>query len=498
MSDILSMTAAAARQALDNKTISAVELTEAYIKAGDDTADNNAYVLRTSEKAMDMAKASDARLAEGTGGLLEGIPIGVKDMFCTKGVETTASSAILKGFVPPYESTVTENLWQDGAVMLGKINCDEFAMGSANETSAFGAVINPWTASEGPLKGKALTPGGSSGGSAAAMAARSTLLAPGTDTGGSIRQPAAFCGLVGMKPTYGRCSRLGIVAFASSLDQAGPITRDVADCALMMTSMSSHDKGDSTSIDAPLPDLMDALASAKNEGIKGMRIGIPDEYTVDGMPDQIVKLWEMGRKWLEDAGASCVPVSLPHTQYALPAYYIIAPAEASSNLARYDGVRYGLRVDGESLDDMYARTRGAGFGDEVKRRILIGTYVLSAGYYDAYYIKAQKVRRLIQNDFTNVFADVDALLTPSTPSAAFAIGDESKDPLSMFLNDVFTVPANLAGIPAISVPAGLSSDGLPLGLQLIAPALREDTLIRGAAMLEQCADFHHVASGAAS
>ncbi|MEC8728205.1 MAG: Asp-tRNA(Asn)/Glu-tRNA(Gln) amidotransferase subunit GatA [Pseudomonadota bacterium] len=498
MSDILSMTAAAARQALDNKTISAVELTEAYIKAGDDTADNNAYVLRTSEKAMDMAKASDARLAEGTGGLLEGIPIGVKDMFCTKGVETTASSAILKGFVPPYESTVTENLWQDGAVMLGKINCDEFAMGSANETSAFGAVINPWTASEGPLKGKALTPGGSSGGSAAAMAARSTLLAPGTDTGGSIRQPAAFCGLVGMKPTYGRCSRLGIVAFSSSLDQAGPITRDVADCALMMTSMSSHDKGDSTSIDAPLPDLMDALASAKNEGIKGMRIGIPDEYTVDGMPDQIVKLWETGRKWLEDAGASCVPVSLPHTQYALPAYYIIAPAEASSNLARYDGVRYGMRVDGESLDDMYARTRGAGFGDEVKRRILIGTYVLSAGYYDAYYIKAQKVRRLIQNDFTNVFADVDALLTPSTPSAAFAIGDESKDPLSMFLNDVFTVPANLAGIPAISVPAGLSSDGLPLGLQLIAPALREDTLIRGAAMLEQCADFHHVASGAAS
>lgn len=498
MSDILSMTAVAARQALDNKTISAVELTEAYIKAADDTADNNAYVLRTSDKAMEMAKASDKRLAKGEAGLLDGIPIGVKDMFCTQGVETTASSAILKGFVPPYESTVTENLWQDGAVMLGKINCDEFAMGSANETSVFGAVTNPWTASEGPLQGKALTPGGSSGGSAAAMAARSTLLAPGTDTGGSIRQPAAFCGLVGMKPTYGRCSRRGIVAFASSLDQAGPITRDVADCALMMTSMSSYDSGDSTSIDAPLPDLMDAFASAKNAGIKGMRIGIPDEYTVDGMPDQIASLWETGRKWLEDAGAVCVPVSLPHTQYALPAYYIIAPAEASSNLARYDGVRYGQRVDGASLDDMYAKTRGAGFGDEVKRRILIGTYVLSAGYYDAYYIKAQKVRRLIQNDFTNVFADVDALLTPSTPSAAFALGDESKDPLSMFLNDVFTVPANLAGIPAISVPAGLSSDGLPLGLQLIAPSLREDTLIKGAAILESAAGFDHIASGAAS
>ncbi len=498
MSDILAMTAVAARQALDNKSISAVELTEAYIKAGQDTSENNAYVLTTPDKAMDMAKASDARLARGDAGLLEGIPIGVKDMFCTKGVETTASSRILKGFVPTYESTVTQNLWQDGAVMLGKINCDEFAMGSANETSAFGAVINPWTASDGPLKGKALTPGGSSGGSAAVMAARSALLAPGTDTGGSIRQPAAFCGLVGLKPTYGRCSRLGIVAFASSLDQAGPITRDVADCALMMTSMASYDKGDSTSIDAPMPDLMAALSKARNEGVKNMRIGIPDEYTIDGMPEQIVTLWEQGRQWLEDAGAICVPVSLPHTKYALPAYYIIAPAEASSNLARYDGVRYGQRVEGATLDEMYAKTRGAGFGDEVKRRILIGTYVLSAGYYDAYYIKAQKIRRLIQNDFHQVFSDVDALLTPSTPSAAFALGDEDKDPVSMFLNDVFTVPANLAGIPAISVPAGLSSDGLPLGLQLIAPALREDTLIEGAAMLEKAAGFDHVASGAAS
>jgi len=493
MSDLLSLTAVAVRSALDKKECSASELTAAYLKAIEDTADNNAYVAITADKATDMAKASDARLAKGEGGALEGIPVGVKDMFCTKGVETTASSQILKGFVPTYESTVTSHLWADGAVMLGKLNCDEFAMGSANETSAFGPVNNPWTATNGDLMGKALTPGGSSGGSAAAMAARSCLLAPGTDTGGSIRQPAAFCGMVGLKPTYGRCSRRGIVAFASSLDQAGPITRDVADCALMMTSMAGHDEGDSTSIDAPMPDLMAAFSM----GIKGMRIGIPDEYTLDGMNPEIVALWEQGRAWLEDAGASCVPVSLPHTQYALPAYYIVAPAEASSNLARYDGVRYGQRVEGATLDEMYAKTRGAGFGDEVKRRILIGTYVLSAGYYDAYYIKAQQVRRLIQQDFLTVFEQVDALLTPSTPTAAFPLG-EKMDAVSMFLNDVFTVPANLAGIPAISVPSGLSSDGLPLGLQLIAPALREDTLIRGAAVIEKAAGFDHVATGAAS
>ena len=493
MSDLLSLTAVAARSALDKKECSASELTAAYLKAIEDTADNNAYVAVTAEKAMDMAKASDTRLAKGEGGALEGIPVGVKDMFCTKGVETTASSQILKGFVPTYESTVTSHLWADGAVMLGKLNCDEFAMGSANETSVFGPVTNPWTAASGDLKGKALTPGGSSGGSAAAMAARSCLLAPGTDTGGSIRQPAAFCGMVGLKPTYGRCSRRGIVAFASSLDQAGPITRDVADCALMMTSMAGHDAGDSTSIDAPMPDLMAALST----GVKGMRIGIPDEYTLEGMNPEIVALWEKGRAWLEDAGASCVPVSLPHTQYALPAYYIVAPAEASSNLARYDGVRYGQRVEGATLDDMYAKTRGAGFGDEVKRRILIGAYVLSAGYYDAYYIKAQQVRRLIQQDFLTVFEQVDALLTPSTPTAAFPLG-EKMDAVSMFLNDVFTVPANLAGIPAISVPSGLSSDGLPLGLQLIAPALREDTLIRGAAVIEKAAGFDYVATGAAS
>jgi aspartyl-tRNA(Asn)/glutamyl-tRNA(Gln) amidotransferase subunit A len=493
MSDLLSLTAIAARSALDKKEISASELTAAYLKAVEDTAGNNAYVAVTAEKATDMAKASDARLAKGEGGPLEGIPVGVKDMFCTKGVETTASSKILKGFVPTYESTVTSHLWADGAVMLGKLNCDEFAMGSANETSAFGSVTNPWAAASGDLKGKALTPGGSSGGSAAAMAARSCLLAPGTDTGGSIRQPAAFCGMVGLKPTYGRCSRRGIVAFASSLDQAGPITRDVADCALMMTSMAGHDAEDSTSIDAAMPDLMAALSA----GVKGMRIGIPDEYTLDGMNPEIVALWEQGRAWLEDAGASCVSVSLPHTQYALPAYYIVAPAEASSNLARYDGVRYGQRVEGATLDEMYAKTRGEGFGDEVKRRILIGTYVLSAGYYDAYYIKAQQVRRLIQQDFLTVFDQVDALLTPSTPTAAFALG-EKMDAVSMFLNDVFTVPANLAGIPAISVPSGLSSDGLPLGLQLIAPALREDTLIRGAAVIEKAAGFDHVATGAAS
>ncbi len=493
MSDLLSLTAIAARSALDKKEISASELTAAYLKAVEDTAGNNAYVAVTAEKATDMAKASDARLAKGEGGPLEGIPVGVKDMFCTKGVETTASSQILKGFVPTYESTVTSHLWSDGAVMLGKLNCDEFAMGSANETSAFGPVTNPWVAASGDLKGKALTPGGSSGGSAAAMAARSCLLAPGTDTGGSIRQPAAFCGMVGLKPTYGRCSRRGIVAFASSLDQAGPITRDVADCALMMTSMAGHDAEDSTSIDAAMPDLMAALSA----GVKGMRIGIPDEYTLDGMNPEIVALWEQGRAWLEDAGASCVSVSLPHTQYALPAYYIVAPAEASSNLARYDGVRYGQRVEGATLDEMYSKTRGEGFGDEVKRRILIGTYVLSAGYYDAYYIKAQQVRRLIQQDFLTVFDQVDALLTPSTPTAAFALG-EKMDAVSMFLNDVFTVPANLAGIPAISVPSGLSSDGLPLGLQLIAPALREDTLIRGAAVIEKAAGFDHVATGAAS
>ena len=493
MSELLSMTAVAARAGLEKKAFSARELTEAYLKAADDTAALNVYVAMTADKARAMADASDARLAKGDARPLEGIPIGIKDMFCTEGVETTASSRILQGFVPRYESTVTARLWDAGGVMLGKLNCDEFAMGSANETSAFGAAVNPWQATSGALKGKALTPGGSSGGSAAAMAARACLLAPGTDTGGSIRQPAALCGLVGLKPTYGRCSRRGIIAFASSLDQAGPLTRDVADCALMLTAMAGHDAGDSTSLSAPLPDLESALTA----GVKGMRIGIPDEYTLDSMNAEIIALWQQGRAWLEDAGAQCVSVSLPHTRYALPAYYIIAPAEASSNLARYDGVRYGQRVEGATLDEMYAKTRGAGFGDEVKRRVLIGTYVLSAGYYDAYYIKAQQVRRLIQEDFSKVFQDVDALLTPSTPTPAFALGAEM-DALTMYLNDVFTVPANLAGIPAISVPAGLSSEGLPLGLQLIAPAMREDQIMRGGAVLEKAAGFTHIAKGAAA
>jgi len=490
MNDLLKMTAVEARAALEAKSISAVELTDAYLQAADATVALNAYTEITHDKARAMAKASDARLAKGEGGALEGLPVGVKDLFCTIGVETTACSNILNGYKPVYESTVTQNLWNDGAVMLGKLNCDEFAMGSANETSARGAVASPWTVSG---DDQDYAPGGSSGGSAASVAARSSLFATGTDTGGSIRQPAAFCGVVGIKPTYGRCSRRGIVAFASSLDQAGPIARDVADGALMLQSMVSHDAGDSTSVTEPMPDLMAGL----NDGIKGMTIGIPAEYTMDGMDGEITSLWEEGRKWLEDAGASCVEVSLPHTKYALPTYYIIAPAEASSNLARYDGVKYGQRVEGDSLDDMYARTRAAGFGDEVTRRILIGTYVLSAGYYDAYYLKAQKTRRLIQNDFIEAFKSVDALLTPATPSAAFPIGQKITDPVTMYLNDVFTVPASLAGVPAMSEPAGLAEIGWPLGLQLIAPSFREDTLVKAGRVVEKAAGFSAVAARAA-
>jgi aspartyl-tRNA(Asn)/glutamyl-tRNA(Gln) amidotransferase subunit A len=492
MAEFLDMNAAEARTALDNKSISAAELTEAYLAAAEATKGLNAYTEITHDKARAMAKASDDRLAKGEGGVLEGLPIGIKDLFCTEGVETTACSNILKGYTPVYESTVTQNLWADGAVMLGKLNCDEFAMGSTNETSAQGAVISPWVA-EGESGG--YVPGGSSGGSAAAVAARSCLLATGTDTGGSIRQPAAFCGVVGIKPTYGRCSRKGIIAFASSLDQAGALARTVADSALMLQSMMSHDLGDSTSVAEPMSDFMAQI----DDGVKGLRVGIPAEYTMDGMADDIIQQWESGRKWLEDAGATCVEVSLPHTKYALPAYYIIAPAEASSNLARYDGVRYGQRVDGKTLDEMYANTRAAGFGDEVIRRILIGTYVLSAGYYDAYYIKAQKIRRLIQNDFIDVFKDVDVLLTPTTPSAAFPLrqdgaGGGDIDPITIYLNDVFTVPASLAGIPAISVPSGLAHNGLPLGLQLIAPSFREDVLIRAGRVVEQGAEFNAAAS----
>lgn len=481
MSDLLSLSAVEARVALDKKDISAVELTTAYLAAAEETAALNNYVARTADQALAMAAESDKRIADGKAGLLEGVPIGVKDLFCTKGVASTACSRILDGFVPRYESTVTANLWAAGGVMLGKLNCDEFAMGSANETSAFGAAINPWQGAD-KLD---LVPGGSSGGSASAVAARSALMATGTDTGGSIRQPAAFCGVVGLKPTYGRCSRWGIVAFASSLDQAGPFTRTVADNALMMTAMASHDPKDSTSSAVPLQD----LAAAVTTGVKGMKIGVPKEYVMDGMDSEVTALWQQGQAWLQAAGAELVEVSLPQTKYALPAYYIIAPAEASSNLARYDGVRYGSRVEAGSLDGMYEATRAAGFGDEVQRRIMIGTYVLSAGYYDAYYLKAQKVRRLIKNDFDSVFETVDALITPATPTAAFPVGRKIDDPVTNFLNDVFTVPANLAGLPGMSVPAGLSKDGLPLGLQIVGKAFDEASLYRVGGVIEAAANF---------
>jgi aspartyl-tRNA(Asn)/glutamyl-tRNA(Gln) amidotransferase subunit A len=486
MADLLSLSAVEARAALDAGEVSAPELTGAYLAAIEETGALNNYVAVTADKAMEMAEASQARIKAGEAGLIEGIPVGVKDLFCTAGVASTACSKILEGFTPTYESTVTANLWREGGVMLGKINCDEFAMGSANETSAFGPAINPWQAAD----GADLVPGGSSGGSASAVAARSALLATGTDTGGSIRQPAAFCGVVGMKPTYGRCSRWGIVAFASSLDQAGPFSRTVADNALMMQAMASHDLKDSTSADTPLPDLMAAL----DKGVKGMKIGVPSEYVMDGMDSEVVALWEKGQAWLRDAGAELVEISLPHTKYALPAYYIIAPAEASSNLARYDGVRYGLRVEADSLDDMYGETRAAGFGDEVQRRIMIGTYVLSAGYYDAYYLKAQKVRRLIKQDFDTAYETVDAILTPATPTAAFPVGRKVDDPVTNFLNDVFTVPANLAGLPGMAVPAGLNADGLPLGLQILGRPFDEATLYSIGRVIEDAAAFDAVPS----
>ena len=482
MSNLLSLTALQARNGLAKGDFTATELTKAYLAAADETSGLNNYVAMAEERALEMASASDTAYANGTAGALEGLPIGVKDLFATKGISTTACSAILKNFIPPYESTVTSQLWSDGAVMLGKLNCDEFAMGSANETSVFGPAVNPYSA----IGGADLAAGGSSGGSASAVAARSALMATGTDTGGSIRQPAAFCGVVGMKPTYGRCSRWGVVAFASSLDQAGPFTRDVDDSALMFQSMAGHDPKDSTSAAQALPDIDGAMAA----GVKGMKIGIPSEYQMDGMDETIIKLWQDGQAWLKDAGAELVEISLPHTKYALPVYYIIAPAEASSNLARYDGVRYGNRIEeGGSLDDMYEMTRAAGFGDEVQRRILIGTYALSAGYYDAYYLKAQKVRRLIRNDFDEAFKSVDAILTPATPSAAFPLGVKQADPITMYLNDVFTVPANLAGIPGMSVPAGVNADGLPLGLQILSGAFAEDKMYAVAKEIERSAAF---------
>jgi aspartyl-tRNA(Asn)/glutamyl-tRNA(Gln) amidotransferase subunit A len=471
-----------ARDGLRRKDFSAREITEAHIAAVEAARPLNAYVVETPERALAMAAESDARLARGEGRALEGLPLAIKDLFCTKDVLTRAGSRILEGFKPPYESTVTENLWRAGAVMLGKANLDEFAMGSANVTSAFGAVENPWRRRG---DNRPLVPGGSSGGSAAAVAARAALAATGTDTGGSIRQPASFCGIVGLKPTYGRCSRWGIVAFASSLDQAGPMTRTVRDAAIMLGAMAGHDPKDSTSAPLPVPD----FAASLTGDVRGLKIGIPRDYRLDGMPAEIETLWQRGIEWLVAAGATPVEISLPLTKYALPAYYIIAPAEASSNLARYDGVRFGLRVPGDSLDQLYENTRAAGFGAEVKRRILIGTYVLSAGYYDAYYLKAQKVRALIARDFDEAWQRCDAILTPTAPSAAFAIGEKMDDPVAMYLNDVFTVPASLAGLPGISVPAGLSADGLPLGLQVIGRAFDEDMVLRVGAALERAADF---------
>ena len=482
MTDLTSLTLAQAREALRKKEFSATELAEAHLAAVEQARALNAFVVETPERARAMARASDARLAKGEGGPLEGLPLAIKDLFCTEGVRTTACSHILNNFVPPYESTVTSKLWRAGAVLIGKTNADEFAMGSSNETSYYGPVVSPWRRRGAQTK---LVPGGSSGGSAAAVAARVCVGAIGTDTGGSIRQPAAFCGVVGLKPTYGRCSRWGIVAFASSLDQAGPFGRTIGDCAILLRAMAGHDPKDTTSADVTVRDYETAIGRS----VKGVRIGIPKEYRVPGMPAEIEALWQKGADWLKEAGAELVEISLPMTKYALPAYYIVAPAEASSNLARYDGVRYGLRVPGRDIIEMYEQTRAAGFGKEVRRRIMIGTYVLSAGYYDAYYLRAQKVRTLIKRDFETCFATgIEAILTPTTPSAAFAIGERGRaDPIEMYLNDVFTVTVNMAGLPAISVPAGLDSQGLPLGLQLIGRPFAEETLFTLGAIVESAA-----------
>ncbi|MBB3929433.1 aspartyl-tRNA(Asn)/glutamyl-tRNA(Gln) amidotransferase subunit A [Kaistia hirudinis] len=481
-SDLTSLTIAEIRDGLAARAFSATELTKAYLAAMEAARALNAYIVETPEKALAMAAASDESIARGEQRPLEGVPIGVKDLFATEGVHTQAASHVLDGFKPPYESTVTANLWQDGAVMLGKLNMDEFAMGSSNETSYYGPVVNPWKREGSNLE---LVPGGSSGGSAAAVAAHICAGATATDTGGSIRQPAAFTGTVGIKPTYGRCSRWGTVAFASSLDQAGPIARTVRDAAILLKSMASVDEKDTTSVDLPVGDYEGAVGRS----VKGLRIGIPKEYRIDGMPAEIEALWQQGIDWLKDAGAEIVDITLPHTKYALPAYYIVAPAEASSNLARYDGVRYGLRVPGDDIVSLYENTRAAGFGAEVKRRILIGTYVLSAGYYDAYYVRAQKVRTLIKRDFDLAFeAGVDAILTPATPSAAFGLKEMAlASPVEMYLNDVFTVTVNMAGLPGIAVPAGLGAGGLPLGLQLIGRPFGEETLFSLSEVIEQAA-----------
>ncbi|HVP84679.1 MAG TPA: Asp-tRNA(Asn)/Glu-tRNA(Gln) amidotransferase subunit GatA [Rhizomicrobium sp.] len=476
-------TLADARDAVATKKISSKELTTAFVKTIEGARTLNAFVTETPDIAMKMAQASDARIAKGEVRPLEGLPLAIKDLFCTKGVKTTAGSRILSNFIPPYESTVTQNLWNAGAVMLGKTNMDEFAMGSSNETSWFKPVVNPWRARN---SNENLVPGGSSGGSAAAVSGNLCLAATGTDTGGSIRQPAAVTGTVGIKPTYGRCSRWGIVAFASSLDQAGPMTRTVRDAAILLRQMASVDPNDSTSVDIPVPDYEATL----EDGVKGLRVGIPKEYRLDGAPPEIDALWQKGAEWLKAQGAEIVDVSLPHTKYALPAYYIVAPAEASSNLARYDGVRFGHRAEGvREITELYEKSRAEGFGAEVRRRILIGTYVLSAGYYDAYYARAQKLRTLIARDFRQAFEKCDVLLTPATPGPAFALGAKNSDPLSMYLNDVFTVTVNLAGLPGLAVPAGLTADGLPLGLQIIGKAFDEATVLRAGRSIETAAAF---------
>lgn len=484
MTDLNNMSVSEAVKGLKSKSFSASELVEAHIKRVEECRSLNAFITETPELARAAAKDSDARIASGNARLLEGIPIAMKDLFCTKGTKTTAASNILNNFVPTYESTVSQKLLDAGTISVGKANLDEFAMGGSTTTSYFGPTVNPWKSKTAP--DKKLVAGGSSGGSAAAVAAGMAMAATGTDTGGSTRQPASFCGIVGVKPTYGRCSRWGIIAFASSLDQAGVFTRNVEDSALFLKTMAGFDEKDSTSAQKDVPD----FSSLLKQDVKGLRIGIPKEYRVDGMPEDIIRVWEKGAALLKDAGATIVDISLPHTKYAVPTYYIVAPAEASSNLARYDGVRYGLRVEGKDLQETYELTRAAGFGPEVKRRIMVGTYCLSAGYYDAYYTKAQKVRRLISNDFIAAFEKCDAILTPTAPSSAFAIGENSDDPIKMYLGDVFTIPASLAGLPGISVPAALDDQGLPLGLQIISRAWDEATMYRTAYALEQALQFN--------
>ena len=486
MAALTDLTLAAMAAGLRAKAFSAAELAEAHIAAVEAARPLNAFIVETPDHARAAAAAADAALTDGSAGPLSGIPLGIKDLFATEGVQTTAGSKILEGFVPQYESTVTAKLFAAGAGMLGKLNMDQFAMGSSNETSAYGEVVSPWRSAG---SNRVMVPGGSSGGSAAAVAARLCAGATGTDTGGSIRQPAAFTGIAGIKPTYGRCSRWGVVAFASSLDQAGPMARDVTDCAILLAAMAGFDPKDATSLDVPVPDWAGGLTG----DLRGVRVGVPREYRLDGIDPEIAAMWDAGLVWVRDAGATVVDVSLPHTRYALPAYYIVAPAEASSNLARYDGVRYGLRVDGTtdgggSLDAMYEATRAAGFGPEVKRRIMIGTYVLSAGFYDAYYRQAQKVRTLIAQDFERAWESCDVLLTPTAPSAAFSPGDKA-DPLAMYLNDVFTVPSSLAGLPAMSVPAALTTTGLPLGLQVIGRPLDEMGVLNAGFALERAAGF---------